>query len=344
MRWPLSGELILVSEVFSLAESLYSTVLNLNSDDLRRNYKKWGPSARTCVRSSRAPEFDGVHEARVTADAKKLIANPEIPNLTGKLDEDAMAVPHKLFSVQPLKKGDTMGVGRMLAKAIIATHYIRKLISYEVAVATVHKRINFFQTLSRQPMLSGAVGTLFERFVLCWLASGSGSLQCTAKHTASHDLEIPACPTENQRVFLSSKTTLKDAKVTLLPSCFFPASQTFPTVDAIILTNDCLITVQVTISSEHSAKKAGFDIVRESGIRARKKTNRKGDRSWCHVFVTDEESKAKSLREQNRKELPEDISIYSAVFDVGGLDSSVEKIRAFEVSGYFGYTQSALIG
>jgi len=316
---------------FSIDEmAALGTVLSLNSDDLRRNYKKWGPSARTCVQCSRAPEFDHEHEADVTTDAAKLIAHPETVNPAGKSNEDPMAVPHKLFSVQPRNKDDTLGLGRMLAKATIATPYIRNLISYVVAAAAARERIKFFQIFSRQPMLGGAAGTLFERFVLCWLACGSGSLQCTAKGTNPDALEIPACPTEDQRVFLSSKTTLKAAKVKLLPSCFFPGSQTFPTVDAIILTNDCLITVQVTISSRHSAKEAGFNLVRESGIQKKKKPNRNDDRRWCHVFVTDEESKAKSLREQNRDDLPEDISIYSAVFDVGGLDINVEKIRAFE--------------
>jgi hypothetical protein len=148
---------------------------------------------------------------------------------------------------------------------------------------------------------------------------------------------------EGSNALLNSKTALKDMEVKHLPSCFLPGSQTFATADAIILTVDCLITVQVTLSREHTAKKSGFDGMRESGIRNRNLTTGT-NRRWCHVFVTDEDSKANSLRRQTLSDLPEDISIYSTVFDVDRPDINVENIRAFDVSWSWLHAISAHLG
>lgn len=99
-------------------------------------------------------------------------------------------------------------------------------------------------------------------------------------------------------------------------------SLTSAAIDAIILTAHSLITVQVTISYRHSAKKRGFEEVSDSGI--------KKHRTWKHVFITDEDYRAGPLRRQALKGLPEGISIYSAVFDVGRSDITVEDLKAFE--------------
>jgi len=55
----------------------------------------------------------------------------------------------------------------------------------------------------------------------------------------------------------------------------------------------------------------------------------KKHRTW-HVFITDEDYRAGPLRRQALKGLPEGISIYSAVFDVGRSDITVEDLKAFE--------------
>jgi hypothetical protein len=136
------------------------------------------------------------HENVVITDVSKLVADP---NPSGIWREDPMAVPHNLFTIRPTGK-DVEGIGRMTAKTEIATLYIRKLISYEVATAGASERIKIFQTLSIKPMLRSAAGTLFEIFVLCWFASGSGSLHCTSAY-GSTGLEIPACAGKDQTLF-----------------------------------------------------------------------------------------------------------------------------------------------
>ena len=303
---------------------------------------KWGPSGRICVQCSRKLKSEREHANSVLLDVKRLVQTPNLLDI--KLEKDPMAVPHRLFALHPLDKDDDSdSAGRTIPKAKIATPHIGKLISYEIAATEARGRVLFFQSMSKQPMLRSAAGTLFERFVLGWLASGSGHLSCTPAH-GSDSLEIPACPGKDQMILFRSKTTLKNMKVKQLPTCFVPDSQTFPTVDAIILTVNHLITIQVTISNEHSAKTAGFEKVRESGIRNRDLAANTKDRNWCHVFVTDQDNTAESLRNQTLNGLPQDISIYSAIFDVGQSVTRVREIEAFDVSGTWLHTISAHLG
>ena len=140
-----------------------------------------------CVELSRSPKSEGTYESRVILDAIKYIGNPN-----DKVADDPMSVPHKLFCLEPEDKDDETGSGRMMAKAKIATPHIRRLISYAAANVESRERIRFFQTISTQPVFRSAAGVLFKRFVISWLASKSGSLDCTPARGTS-TLEIPAC-------------------------------------------------------------------------------------------------------------------------------------------------------
>jgi hypothetical protein len=179
-------------------------------------------------------------------------------------------------------------------------------------------------------MFAPIAGMLFARFVILWLTAGSGHLDCIPAPGLSVDpiLQIPACGNERTD-FFGNMTSLTDKRKVIVtneePLCLLPAAQTYPTVDAIVLTVDDLITIQVATSEKHSALPSDFKFVEESGI--------KRHRNWRHVFVTDEDSRARSLRSQKLKGLPEEISIYSAVFNIGRLDISVAEIEEFDVSG-----------
>lgn len=45
------------------------------------------------------------------------------------------------------------------------------------------------------------------------------------------------------------------------PKCLILTSRTFPTLDAVVLTSNAVITVKITISSTHDANKTGFDLI-----------------------------------------------------------------------------------
>jgi hypothetical protein len=79
------------------------------------------------------------------------------------------------------------------------------------------------------------------------------------------------------------------------------------------------------MAERHSAKRAGFDCIKTSGIVKR--------RRWHHVFITDSDAKARSLRNQTLEGIPGKISVYSAVFDVGRSNITITDLDKLDVSG-----------
>lgn len=329
-------------------------VLGLNADDIQRNYNLWGPSARTCLQLSRSPDREDKHEADVSLAASALIANPYA--LVNVLQVDPMKASHVLFCINPR---DQTSRGRMIPVAEFPTNRIKEIISYTMAKVTSENRILFYQTISSQPLFKASTGQMFERFVLSWLASlpkDSLSLHCTlrtprtpppqsSRILRSHSsrtpvtdsatppptLKIFACGEENT-FFFGSSTALKQKVASTMnstPLCLLPTSQTFAAVDAIVLTEQNIITVQVTISDNHSAKKEGFEEIKKSLPHEMIMK-----RPWLHVFITDDHDKAESLRNQTLSDLPNNISIYSAVFNVGDIKSIyMDRFDAKMVSG-----------
>ena len=211
----------------------------------------------------------------------------------------------------------------------MATNYIRDIILYAAAEVDANELIRFYHLISKIPDFRASAGNMFERFVLSWLSSDPNAplLICSPAAASDPDnpvLEIPACGMERTS-FFGSYTALKKARVDQLPLCLLPTSQTFAAVDAIIYTEDSIITVQVTISNEHSAKGDGLTAI-EKAIPSRIKKNRK----WCHVFITDNDKNATSLRGQTLSDLPKRFSIYSGVFDIGQLTRARTSIEAFD--------------
>ncbi|KAF8486058.1 hypothetical protein DFH94DRAFT_166224 [Russula ochroleuca] len=316
---------------FSIGElKVPGKVLDLDADDLRRNYETWGPSARTCVRLLRDPTREYKHESDVMMDAIRFVANPN----AYKVALDAIKVIQTLFSIRP---EDESPKGRAILIAEIASNRIKE-ISYAAADADAQERVYFYQTMSKRRAFKVAAGQVFERLVVSWLASpNEGSLHCTSagsrycrREPEPPDLRILAYE-EEQTSFFGSLTALEKAKMDEFPLCLLPTSKTFTTIDAIILTTRLIITVQVTTSHElsASAQKAGFVEVNKSIPRDIIKQCK-----WCHVFITDDHVKAESLRDQTNQDFFRDlrngIFFYSAVFDVGWPDIFRAHLVAFD--------------
>jgi hypothetical protein len=180
-----------------------------------------------------------------------------------------------------------------------------------------------------------STGKMYEEFILSWLSSQDlASLPCTPAESGQPSLEIPACG--DQTIF-SSATALKTTNVHKLPFCFLPASQTLPAIDAVVFTDRFIITIQVTISHRHTAKESGFTTIKQglpTITAAARRTNKGGKKEkgpqWCHVFITDHEEKARSLRGQTLSELPRGIFVYSAVFNVGQFNVTSKRMRRLE--------------
>src|SRR6266702_2713577 len=81
---------------------------------------------------------------------------------------------------------------------------------------------------------------------------------CSTTVYGAPTLTILVCPLD-QSIPLTDLSKLKDMKMHPLPFCFIPTSLTFPTINAIIIDDKFIITVQVTVSCRHSAKPEGFE-------------------------------------------------------------------------------------
>jgi hypothetical protein len=115
-----------------------------------------------------------------------------------------------------------------------------------------------------------------------------------------------------------------------LPFCLVPVFQTFAATDAIVLTEDSIITLQMTVSSKHDAKNVGFQKIFD-GLPAKFLR----PRTWRHVFLTDSEDKVKALRNQKLKKNDGteviDIHIYSAVINIHDWDLIITSDRTDEL-------------
>ncbi|KAH9027065.1 hypothetical protein EDB84DRAFT_317873 [Lactarius hengduanensis] len=164
---------------------------------------------------------------------------------------------------------------------------------------------------------------MFEGFVLSWLYTNSNvdPLRCFA--TGQLDLEIPACG-EEQTTFFDSKNGLEKVNRDKLPLCLLPTSEDFPTAKAIVITDEFVITIQVITSDRHSAKGSDLADIKKlipPGL---------GRDKWCHVFITDNDSRAISLRNQTLPELPKDILVYSGVFNIGWSGVTRKHMESFD--------------
>ncbi|KAH9074292.1 hypothetical protein EDB83DRAFT_1952444 [Lactarius deliciosus] len=236
-----------------------------------------------------------------------------------------MRVSHLLFSIRPNNKTTA---GRALRDRDMATDRIKAMISYAAAAAKAEDRHKFFRTITNNwPRdFRASADQMFKKFVLSWLSADPNimPLDCCPAAPGPPDLQIPACG-KKQTTYFSGLTALKEVEVDNLPLCLLPTPQTPIAADAIILTDRFIITIQVTIYYKHSVKGSDLADIKDSippGVRE--------DRDWCHVFITNDNTRAYSLRRQTLGDLPENIRVFSTVFDVRRSDIAVENIKTFD--------------
>ncbi|KAI9456558.1 hypothetical protein BJY52DRAFT_1187842 [Lactarius psammicola] len=198
---------------------------------------------------------------------------------------------NKLFIVGPISPSR-----RQESTVEFGTNCLRGIVARAYAKCDHAQRLSFYKAIRGHPLFSSPVGQMFEIYVLLWFwHSRAGEiLPCTGAVATSPHLEIPACPGNLE--FFSKLEELKEVKEPEL---------------------------QMTISRSHSAKELGFK--RVFGNLPSELLTKRPRR--CHVFITDTDDYAKSLREQNLTKIPKGTFVYSAVIDINELDSIVTEMR-----------------
>ncbi|KAH8986944.1 hypothetical protein EDB86DRAFT_2832479 [Lactarius hatsudake] len=294
-------------DVFSLDElEALGKILGLDTQSLRDNYNSWGPSARLCVRFTRTPRLVLEHKQAVIRAAREFIQEVD------RFDILAMSLAsRRLIVARPTAV-------RQVATADYGTNRLRGFISRAYAPCDNAQRLGFYKSIRGHPLFSSPARQMFEIYVLLWFwhSRAQENLPCTGAVATSPRLDIPACP-ENMK-FFSRSSELQNMVESKCPICWVPTSQTFPYLDAFILTDDSIITLQITVSSQYGAHKLGFSRVYDNlpwDLKTKWPTKR------FHVFITDRDDNAKKLREQNLPDIPSGTHVYSVVLDVDQLDS-----------------------
>jgi hypothetical protein len=180
-------------------------------------------------------------------------------------------------------------------------------------------------TICKHPKLKGAAGYMLETFFYAWFlgAAGSGDMSCVGVSGAS-SIQIPVIKETiefggyskmKKRAKKKAKTEKMELDKHQFPFGFIPTSSTQPTFDAVAFTDRDIITIQITVSPTHNINPRGFEQLKDYIPGSFLKS-----RAWHHVFVTNDDDNAESLRGQKMPIIEEEgISLHSAVLDVSQL-------------------------
>ena len=308
----------------------YSILLQLNLDDFLGYSDKWGPSARICVQLTRKLWEEVQLQTDAEVAAEEFVKSPNAIEMETK----SRVASHSLFTTLPTDN-------RASYILRVETPYLRRLVAKKMAQLDANEQVSFYVRASKHIWFRGTLGYIFEKFVYAWLYSdpAEGELRCTAADPPNEDPEENKDPEElvlkspGRAVLesISGATSLKDANKLAKandqkPFGWIPTSQSFPSIDAIVCTEDRIFTIQATIASTHSTNVAGFELVKQNlPVRFRRQ------REWCHLFNTDRADTADALRLTRSADLEErNIRICSAVLDIGQLNFTREALELAE--------------
>ena len=298
---PLGKFNILTTFIFTLS-SLHSNILGLNTEILRDSFNSWSPSTRNCLRFAEEPEAICAYEQDVFRVASELIKDPSY-----LISLKSPSATHQIFVVRPSPKS------RRIQVVEFGTNRLREIFLRAYAQQDHAVRYRFYETIRGHPWFTSPARQIFEIHVLLWFwhTHSNVSLPSIPAKTSSPSLYIPSCP-ENLK-FFNKAEELKDISEPEKPMCLVPTSRTFPTLDAVILTSNAVITVQITITLTHDANEQEFDLIyRNLPLDLLKKRPNR-----YHVFITDKDINAYSLAEQNQTQILDGTLVYSVVFNVG---------------------------
>ncbi|KAI0293027.1 hypothetical protein B0F90DRAFT_189955 [Multifurca ochricompacta] len=281
-----------VMDSFPLTELVALGMIHGFNDQLiKDHWEKWGPSARIMMTLMKNPELISQHTERVKDAVVDFVHNfsDYVTNVNPK------EVYHTLFTIRP--KGLSLSY-RPTPIGRIETSYLNGILIEAIAAKDKQEQLNFYHLVSNHPRFKGSAGYILEMVVLSRFCVGSGSkeLTCTPARSRSPKLTIPVC---QGWCMLSYKEEHKLGYLNSLkqPFCVIPASKTFAAVDATIFTDNRIITIQVTVASEHSVKERGFRQIANSLPKKFREL-----RKWCHVFITDRAKNAESLLRKWKKD------------------------------------------
>ena len=152
--------------------------------------------------------------------------------------------------------------------------------------------------------------------------------------TTTHEQKLPYLqPVGYENVIVhggeAGKDGYKSANRRQISFAWIPASRSDASFDAVMCTQNDIITIQVTVAATHSVKATGFERLKKYLPKKFKESRR-----WSHVFVTDHDDTAAKLRRKNYTVADEtgiSINIYTAVLDISLIQYDPEVLKRAKV-------------
>jgi hypothetical protein len=201
--------------------------------------------------------------------------------------------------------------GRTVTMATIATNHIGRFIIEAAAAADARRQVEFYLLMSKHSRFKSPAGYMLKKLFYAWFhgLSKLQDLPCSAAPSVTSGIQAISVP--KKVITIGGWNFTESVTDDEIPFGWIPPSQAFPTVDAVVCTDQHIITIQVTISPNHDTKLGGFEDL-EKNIPEEFRRNR----TWYHVFVTDV-SNAESLQNQKPEGLAKkQTSVYSAILDI----------------------------
>jgi hypothetical protein len=230
-----------------------------------------------------------------------------------------------------------------------STPYLCGVVMEEIANLDARLQATFCQRALTLLQIRGTWGYMFEKYFHVWVNSvdrNAKGLVCTArsKEASKSSNNAPASSTKTpslykrpklesrletlksvgrRNVYISGVSNLKNVNKWPIPFCWLPSSPTTASFNAVICTDDHIITIHLTVASDHRMSEKGF-----LDLDKHLPDNFKQSRTWSHVFVIDCELHAIWLRRPDRDIATErNISIYSVVLNVPECQFSFNDVK-----------------
>ena len=327
--------LVFIATILLCLAYSHSIIYGLQTGDFLVNFDKWGPSARTCLQLARGLLIENQLESRAEEAAEKFVNNPSAINIEGNAEVDF----HLLFTTFPI------GPERDVSALRVATSHLMDFVVKAVAKINAAKRVSLYTRASNHPSFRSAFGYVFKMFYYIWLSSDpddpDNKLSCTAsprsvrstRSTTRQQKPLYLQPIGHENVIVhggeAGKDGYKSANRRQIPFAWIPASRSDASFDAVMCTQNDIITIHVTVAADHSVKAAGC-----AGLKNNLPKKLRESRRWSHVFVTDNEDTAAKLRSKNYTVTDEtgfSVNIYTAVLDISLFQYGPEVLKHAKV-------------
>ncbi|KAH7886431.1 hypothetical protein F5I97DRAFT_1928284 [Phlebopus sp. FC_14] len=244
-----------VMKVWSIDEiEDLAVLLGLDVERMTACAKEWGGVPRTLLSFTTSDEGDFECEIQKAA-SNAVIACDDFIRAIESLAVDK-SVPSSIFFIKPMEDND----GHVYRRRPV-TYVPTPRIADELAVALRNKdkaiKIAFFRSMESHPTTRQSGGFIYENWFHSLFASGE-VVECQWYITAGS----VSLPDTLQTPTGMAPLTLDGLKFTMPPFYWVPPTSNFPGINSVLVTENEIFAIQITLSYDHTSPQVGLDHLR----------------------------------------------------------------------------------